>query len=578
VGVSSDENKIVPFPGAAPAGLAPNKPAPAAPGAPPVTVSSPAPGVTITVTNLPAEPEEPHPADVEGAGEDPAPPAESPAAVGDDPGEAFATEEGLREYYFDQMVRLFWMKNPAAEWVDLNETQFKRELRKLGLRAQADIQAGQPISQLDEKLRTIEQNHRVAYAGLLAGYRAGLHVVTGRRVLVTEDPLWIEPREGDWPTLAAFFEGLLCGHEPLDEKGGFKVIDQRDHFYAWLQHAVQCYYDCRIASGLALAIAGEPDCGKSFLTWILRQIFGGRVGKPYAAMTGQDNFNKDAAEAVLQLVDDENQADTKLDMRQKFASEIKKFVANNEFRLRAMHKDGFSVEVLRRLVILVNLQGILVLPPLDGDVDDKLMIFKGYTRPRPQDQSSWLEGRPTLATPYEQACWPAPMPTRTEQEKEAYRARVRAELPAFLWWLLKKFVVPSRVSGGRFVVRYWHHPAIVAELHDMSPHVRLWDLIVRSQCVFKMDAAASDPEAPAAIVDRDEWRGTASELEDLLRNSTRSKLSADEKREIKAANWLGKRLDLCEKHLGSQFCHQEKTRLKRIWVLKPRPEDKGETK
>lgn len=558
----SDEEKIVPFPGAAPAGLPANNA--------PEAATAAGPGSFVSVT-------------VEGSGE--APPEEpAPTVAGDEPdgdnlGDAFQTEDSLREYYFDQMVRLFWMKNPAKEWVDLNETQLKRELKKLGLRDKANAMAKEAISPLDEKLRTIEQNHRVAYAGLLAGYKAGLHVVTGRRVLVTEDPIFIEPKEGEWPILASFFEGLLCGKEPSDEKGGFNTIDQRPHFFAWLQHAVQSYYDCRITRGLALAIAGEPDCGKSFLTWILRQCFGGRVGKPYAAMTGQDNFNKDAAEAVLQLVDDENQADTKLDMRQKFASEIKKFVANNEFRLRAMHKDGFSVEVLRRLVILVNLQGILVLPPLDGDVDDKLMLFKGYTRAHPAgDLSTWREGRPTAATPHAQACWPAPMPTRTEEEQEAYRARVRAELPAFLWWLLKKFVVPSHVSGGRFVVRHWHHPVIVAELHDMSPHTRLWDLIVRSQCVFKVDKAADDPASPAYVVDRDEWRGSAGDLEDLLKNGARSKLSADEKREIKASNWLGKRLSLCERHLGAAFCHLDKSnRLKKTWVLKPRPQDKGET-
>lgn len=557
----SSEDKIVPFPGAKhPPAAADTPPAPASlpPNNPPPTAAAPAGGQPDDV----ALEEEP---------------TGTPADETGDPSDAFDSADGLREYYFDQMVRLFWMKNPEKQWVDLNETQFKRELKKLGFRDKPS--PGEPISRLDEKLRTIEQNHRVAYAGLLAGYRAGLHRVKGRRVLVTEDPIFIEPVEGKFPVIEAFFEALLCGREPSDDNGGHLTIDQRPHFFAWLQHALQSYYDCRITRGLAVAIAGEPDCGKSFLTWLITEIFGGRVGKPYAAMTGQDNFNKDAAEAVLQLIDDENQADNKLDMRQKFASEIKKFVANNEFRLRAMHKDGFSVEVLRRLVILVNLQGILVLPPLDGDVDDKIMIFKGYTKARPAgDLKTWYDGRPTVDTPHDEACWPAPVPTRTEAEQAAYRAKVRAELPAFVWWLLKKFEVPSHVSGGRFVVRHWHHPAIVAELHDMSPHTRLWDLIVRSECVFKADRNAADPAAPAMTVDVDEWRGSASDLEKLLRNSARSKLSADEKREIKASNWLGKRLALCEKHLGSAFCHLESTRMKKTWILKPRQQDKGETK
>lgn len=500
-------------------------------------------------------------------------PASQPSPA--DPGADFETVPGVPQYYFEDLSRLYVHANMRGEWVTLNETQMKRELKKtLGLRDKANVQAGELISPLDEKLRDIEQNHRVAYAGLLAGYRAGLRTVTGRRILVTEDPVFIGPRKGDWPTLRAFFDSLLVGHEPADESGSVIKIDQRAYFYAWLQHALRSYYDCKTTKGLALGMAGEPDCGKSFLTLVLRWLFGGRVGKPYAAMTGQDNFNKDAAEAVLQLVDDENQADTKLDQRQKFASEIKKFVANNEFRLRAMHKDGFSVEVLRRLVILVNLQGILVLPPLDGDVDDKLMLLKGYTKPRPAgDRSTWFDGRPTDSTPYEEACWPAPMPTRTEEEQEAYRNRVKAELPAFVWWLLEEFRAPSHVSGGRFVVRHWHHPAIVAELHEMSPHTRLWDLIVRSRCVFEEEAHLG-PDVDTEWRSKGEWTGSASELEVLLKNDTRSKLSAEEKREIRASNWLGKRLALVEKHYGAAYCRLDTSnRLARRWILKPRPQD-----
>ncbi|HYC63735.1 MAG TPA: hypothetical protein VEC14_03305, partial [Reyranellaceae bacterium] len=250
------------------------------------------------------------------------------AAAPPDPAEAFETKAGLEEYYFEDLSRSFWLKNEAGKWVDLSETAFKRHLKKKGLRDKANAQAGEAISPMDEMVRHVEQDCRVGYAGLLAGYRAGVHVVTGRRVLVTEDPVFLTPAPGEWPVLRAFFDGLLVGREPSDDAGGFVAIDQRDYFFGWLQHAAQSYYDGRITNGLALGMAGEPDCGKSFLTWVMRQIFGGRVGKPYSAMTGEDKFNRDGAESVLQLVDDENQADTRLDMRQKFASEIKKFVAN----------------------------------------------------------------------------------------------------------------------------------------------------------------------------------------------------------------------------------------------------------
>ena len=491
----------------------------------------------------------------------------SPAAevLPADPADAFESKSAVEQYYFDEAAGCFWVKNDAADWVNVSEGGFKRHLKKnRGLRDKPN--PGCTISPLDEEVSRVEKNCRVAYAGLLAGYKRGIHMVAGRRVLVIEDPVLIEPVKGEWPILAKFFEGLLVGQEPGAKDDEWITIDQRDHFFAWLRHTVECLRSGRIAPGLAVGLAGEPDCGKSFLALILRWLLGGRVGKPYAAMTGQDNFNKDAAEAVLQLVDDENQSDTRLDMRQKFASEIKKFNANNEFRLRSMHKDGFAVEVLRRLVILVNLQGIMVLPPLDGDVDDKISLFKGYARPRPSEAV-------TIETPAEQACWPAPMPTRTEEEKEAYRACVRRELPAFLFWLLMEWKMPSRVTGGRFIVRHWHHPLIVAELQELSPHVRLWELIIRSEVVFcewKGDGTGGSEK-----VLREKWKGSAGDLEVLLKKDPASKLSDAEKKEIPSSNWLGKRLKLCEKHFGPSVCEYQVTRDSRDWVLKPRAQDQG---
>ena len=500
----------------------------------------------------------------------PAEPSASADPLPPDPASAFESKSGVEDYYFDELAGCFWIRNDEQLWVNVSEGGFKRHLKKH--KALRDKPAPSAvISPLDEEVSRVEKNCRVAYAGILAGYKKGIHMVAGRRVLATEDPLLIEPVEGKWPILYKIFEGLLKGREQKTETEWLD-IDQRDTFFAWLRHTVECLRSGRIAPGLALAIAGDPNCGKSFLALILRWLLGGRVGKPYAAMTGQDNFNKDAAEAVLQLVDDENQSDTRLDMRQKFASEIKKFNANNEFRLRAMHKDGIAMEVLRRLVILVNMQGIQVLPPLDGDVDDKIILLKGYARPRPSEAI-------TTETPAEQACWPAPMPTRTEEEKERYREVVRAELPAFLHWLLVEWKMPSGVTGGRFVVKHWHHPQIVAELSDLSPHVRLWELIVRSKVVFEKE----EPDGMGGMkwTHRDEWRGSAGDLEELLKKHEGSKLSLDERKEIPTSNWLGKRLKLVEKHYGSGVCEYKNAsgaQKSKTWILKPRPEDKGVSK
>lgn len=514
--------------------------------------------------------------------------AAAPGVVGDggkmpagpmappDLGDAFKTKKA-DEYFYDESTQRFWLRNEIEQWVDLNETGLKRHLKKKGLRDKPNLKAGENLSEVDEKVSDIEKNHRVAYAGLLAGYKAGVWRIAGRRVLVSEDPQMIEPVPGDWAILREFFDRLLVGEEPTDENGKTVTIDQRPQFFAWLQHVVQCFRDGRTATGLALCMAGEPNCGKSFLAMVLRWILGGRVARPYNRMIGRDQFNRAEAESVLLLVDDDNQSDTRLEARLKFGGEMKMIVANNEFQLRTMHRDGFAVEVLRRLVVLVNLQlsRLMVLPPLDGDINDKLMLLKGYARPKP--------ARPiSIDTPPEEACWPSPMPTRTEDEKQAYRDRVRVELPAFLWWLLNEFKMPSQVSGGRFVVREWHHPAIKAQLSELSPHVRIWELILRSQVVFHT-WKGEGPDEPGRLVLKaarpemglaeGEWRGRASDLEQLLKSDA-SKLTLDEKREIPQPNWLGQRLQACAEHFGEDFCRIEVKATKKTWILKPRPEDR----
>lgn len=482
-----------------------------------------------------------------------------------DPSAAFATSAGLDEYWFEESSGDFWLKNEAADWIALGTPGLVRHLKKRGKRDK--VAPGKTLSQVEEVIRDVEQNRRVEMAGIFAGWPQGFRLISGRRCLVSKELPKIVPVKGEWPMLKAFFDGLLVGKEPLhDDKGGTMDIDQRDHFYSWLQHLMQCYQNNIIDSGLAFCLAGEPDSGKSRLAMILRWLLGERVAKPYAFMIGRDNFNRDMFEAVLQLVDDET-ADTNLNARLKFAAEIKKVVANDEVKQRGMHKDGFAVNVLRRLVVLVNLEAnrLMVMPPIDGDIKDKLMMLKGYRRPHPAHAI-------TTDTPAEQACWPMPMPTRTPAEKAALRDTWRAELPAFLWWLLEEYKMPSHVSGGRFGPRDYQHPQILERLEQFSPHVRLWQLLDSSRVIFhKWEPGTTgydsdDESRPGRFVSVPEWRGSARDLYSVL-NSDESKLTLKEKRDIPSPEWLGQRLEACSKAFGEDVCIQKRTAKARLWVL-----------
>lgn len=482
------------------------------------------------------------------------------------PGAAFATESLSKEYYYEESSGQFWLKNDAGEWISLGVPGFTRQLKKSGKRDKPA--PGKTLSPVEEVLREIEQNRRVEMAGVFAGWPQGYRVISGRKCLVAKELPKVTPVQGEWPTLRAFFDGLLVGEEPLhDDSGKTQTIDQRDWFYSWLQHTMQCYQNNIIDSGLALCVAGERDSGKSRLAMILRWLLGERVAKPYAFMIGRDNFNRDMFEAVLQLVDDET-ADTNLNARLKFAAEIKKVVANDEVKQRGMHKDGFAVNVLRRLVVLVNLEAnrLMVMPPIDHDIGDKIMMLKGYRRPPPPEPIS-------MDTPAERACWPMPMPTRTPAEKLALRDRWRAELPAFLWWLLEEYKMPSHIGGGRFGPRHWQHPQIKERLEQFSPHVRLWQLIESSKVVFhEWDPGTEihgDPEGGQAgrFIVKDEWKGTAKQLYDLLTGDS-SRLTKRDKDTVPTVEWLGQRLEACSDNFGEEVCVQKRTAKARLWHLR----------
>ncbi len=149
---------------------------------------------------------------------------------------------------------------------------------------------------------------------------------------------------------------------------------------------------------------------------------------------------------------------------------------------------------------------------------------------------------------------PAAVRARTKTKRNSFRAAALAELPAFLCWLLYEFKIPFSPSE-----------------HAPGPHVRLWELIVRSRVVFYEHRGGGS--RPARWVTRKEgWRGSAGDLAELLKSDP-SQLSKAERDQIQASAWLGRALKACEMNFGSAYCHLHRTAEGRRWVLQPRKED-----
>ena len=89
----------------------------------------------------------------------------------------------------------------------------------------------------------------------MAGRYRGIHRWGSTSALVTEDPYYISPVEGDFPIFQAFLKDFL-----KTEKG-----DQWHYFLGWMQDSLRAYYDGDGHKGLTLVLAGSVNSGKSRL-------------------------------------------------------------------------------------------------------------------------------------------------------------------------------------------------------------------------------------------------------------------------------------------------------------------------
>jgi len=351
--------------------------------------------------------------------------------------EAAATAP-LPDAWYDQTRSIYLVQDTKGERLILNETQLARKLRIVGFSGR--ISKGDTASAIDRAIHTIQQDRNVHFTGPLAGYSEGLREFNGKRVLVTGGPRIIVPAEGAFETLKALFEGVLGA-------------EQAAYYYGWLRVSYDALRRSEPRPGQAIVFAGPRDCGKSLIQNIVTEILGGRAAKPYQSMTGGTAFNADLFGAEHLTVEDE-QPSTDIRARRNFGSEIKKVTVNEWQRLHAKHRDAIMLKPFWRISVSINdeAENLLVLPPLDDSIRDKLMIFHAK---RP-------EGGFDTATP---------------EKRAEYWAKLTGELPAFLHWLTAVYQIPEEQVCPRFGVKGYLNPSIVRALNEQAPEARLLLLI-----------------------------------------------------------------------------------------------------
>lgn len=423
--------------------------------------------------------------------------------------------QALDEVCFDFNRQNYWMPNERGDWITMNETQIMRQLRAAGVSPKRP--EGSHVSQLDQCLITIQRQRDVHYAGPLAGYHAGIHTIGEKRILVTESPRLINPVAGEWPTLNKLIEGLLVNED----------CDQRPYLYGWCKIAAEALLARQKRPGQCLALCGPHNCGKSLLQILLTTLLGGRAAKPYQYMSGQTTFNADLFEAEHLMIEDD-QSSTDIRARRNFGANLKAFAVNETQRCHPKGRAALTLTPFWRVSITTNdePENLMVLPPLDDSLGDKLILLRAFKRPMP-------------------------MPTESNEDRAVFWATLQSELPAFVHFLTT-WTIPAELRSNRFGITHYHHPELVQAIDSLAPEQKLIMLIDSE--LFSTPAAGS-------------WHGTAAKLE--------ARLTATDSRCAHEARKLLSWPSACGVYLG-RLAKKEPERVvddrhsdSRDWIIKP---------
>jgi hypothetical protein len=169
-------------------------------------------------------------------------------------------------------------------------------------------------------------------------------------------------------------------------------------------------------------------------------------------MSGETPFNSELCGAEHLMIEDDV-ASTDIRKRLHFGARIKEATVNEVQSLHAKRVPAISVKLFWRVSVPLNdeAEHLLILPPIDHSLADKIILLRARKRPMP-------------------------MPTESQAERDSFWAAMLAELPAFTWFLTK-WEIPKALRCARFGVTHYHHPVLLQAVEDLTPQTRLLELI-----------------------------------------------------------------------------------------------------
>lgn len=380
-------------------------------------------------------------------------------------------------YYYAERCKWYGPSGNGG-FANYSDSQAKNIIAEHGFnKSVRDSQGNTPA---ERAMLWLIQNHSVAYAGPLAGYKSGVLGAGAWRILVTESPRLILPDPGPCAIIRKLVESML-----KDE-----AHDQVSVFYLWASEGLSAYWDrlnnpesWRFRHSPALAIFGPRGCGKTALIdLVLSRLFGGRKSDPMNFLR-DPKFNKDLFAASLLVLDDKG-ASANLAERRQRGEGIKDLIWKPEQRMEGKGADAIMLKPFWRLVIAGNDDeaGLQVCPALSPSLEDKLILLR----------ASQADGLP-----------------ETHDENDLWARQIEKELPHFAAFLLAwKPPETLRVDPRTRIANFWH-PEIKSCLRNLQPEMRLLELIDSLGLI--------DADAPL-------WQGTASDFERTMRQKDQEKM------------------------------------------------------
>ena len=418
------------------------------------------------------------------------------------------------EVWFHSASGKFLTKDSNQSYMSIGKDLLKSKLQRHGLNPRT--QQGEYLSERDTMIDNIIMAQNVDYAGQLSGYYAGLHTINNTKILVTKSPTIIKGENKPFPLLAKIFDGLFNSGD----------IPQLHIVYGWLKLARESIVNSNPTPGQCLVLAGPRNCGKSLFQDIVTEILGGRIGKPYSYMAGKTEFNSDLFAAEHWVIADEI-PHRDISHRRAFGARIKDCTVNKSMQCQGKFKESLTLTPCKRLTISLNdePENLMILPPLDESLIDKIIMLKVATPEFPLDSSGVVNRHGLWNT-------------------------IKDELPGLIYHI-EQFTISEEHRDTRFGLKAFQHPELLSSLDEMNPENKLLELI--DEGFFISDNS---------------WEGTSAQLEvQLIEGMVSSRLAS---RILTFPNAISTYLKRLKKRLPDRISTRE-SNSKTLWRITQAP-------